>query len=51
MLRAAILFGKDKGLQKSSLEVSVKNKSALSLYTDEGFVKLYGVASYVYPLK
>lgn len=51
MLRAAILFGKDKGFPKSSLEVSVKNKNALSLYTNEGFVKLYGVASYAYPLK
>lgn len=51
MLRAAILLGKDKGFPKSSLEVGVKNKNALSLYTNEGFVKLYGVASYTYFLK
>lgn len=51
MLRAAILFGKDNGLSKTSLEVGVKNKNALLLYTHEGFVKLYGSAAYDYPLK
>ncbi|MGF7060041.1 ribosomal protein S18 acetylase RimI-like enzyme [Brassicibacter mesophilus] len=51
MLRIAIQFGKDSGLPKASLEVDVKNKDALTLYTNEGFEKLYGLAVYLYHLQ
>lgn len=51
MLRTAIQFGKDNGLPKASLEVDVKNKDALTLYTNEGFEKLYGLAVYLYHLQ
>lgn len=50
MLRAAIQFGKDNGLQKTLLEVDVKNKNALTLYTNEGFIKAYGLVEYHYYL-
>lgn len=51
LLRAAISFGKSKGLPRASLEVDVANKNALGLYTNEGFEKFYGQACYLYYLK
>lgn len=51
LLRAAIKFGKENKLPNAELEVSLHNKHALSLYTNEGFVKLYGTVAYHYMLK
>ncbi|WP_461614738.1 GNAT family N-acetyltransferase [Clostridium sp. Marseille-QA1073] len=48
LLRAAIDYGRSKGMPKAMLCVDTENESALSLYLREGFIKYKASVAYEY---
>jgi len=51
MLRAALRFGKIKGLEKAMLCVDPDNPNAIDLYIKEGFKKISGAVAFSYDFK
>lgn len=50
LLRAAIDYGRSKGMAKAMLCVNIENESALNLYLREGFIKYEASVLYEYKL-